>query len=547
MRAALAVLACGVVLGIVAAAPGGATETAKPRVGGTVVIAGSDPGCFSFFRPDCGTNAPGLTFPAAVDQVLEGAFEVAPDFTYHPNLVSHVKLTKNPFTVTYFIRREAKWSDGMPVTARDFAFTFKAFTRTSGGDPLLQELYREIRSVQAVDAKTVKVGFRAPVSDWRDFFHEVLPEHALAGQDLQSVWADAVDNPTTGTPIASGPFFVQKYERGRQLTLVRNARYWGKHKAYLDRMVFRFFAVGDFNAQVDALRSGSVDMIAPPIQPELAQLRHEPGITVRSTAAIAWEQIAVRLVPKGNPVLQKAFVRRALAYGIDRKALVGKLFLAINPSLRPLESGVFLTNSPFYHPNWRFYRHGPARARRLLEGNGCRRGSDGIYICAGERLSFRLATTAGNRFRQLTVQIVQTQLRRVGIEVVPVFASPSVFFGQITGGGDFDLALFAYFATPDAAARLATDIWSCGGRDNTTGYCKRQLSHELLASERIVAPAAQAAQLNRLDRQIARDVPNIPLYQRPTFLAFKNTIHNVVDNPTAEFFTWNSEDWWIGR
>ena len=85
---------------------------------------------------------------------------------------------------------------------------------------------------------------------------------------------------------------------------------------------------------------------------------------------------------------------------------------------------------------------GPEQGRRLLEQAGCRRGGDGIYSCAGERLSLRFATAAGVERRERTVQLAQAQLRQAGVEVIPVYARPVVFL-EILESRDFDLALFA--------------------------------------------------------------------------------------------------------
>lgn len=91
-----------------------------------------------------------------------------------------------------------------------------------------------------LDAKTFRVELREPFADWRDLYNLVLPRHALAGEDLTKVWVDRIDSPKTGAAIGSGPFLVSRFERGKQLTLVRNPRYWGSHTAYLDRFIFRF-------------------------------------------------------------------------------------------------------------------------------------------------------------------------------------------------------------------------------------------------------------------------------------------------------------------
>ena len=80
----------------------------------------------------------------------------------------------------------------------------------------------------------------------------------LLGEDLKSIWMDTIDNPKTARPIGSGPFLVERWERGKQLTLVRNERYWGPHPSYLKRLAYRFGGVGGDPA--DVLRNGDVDI-----------------------------------------------------------------------------------------------------------------------------------------------------------------------------------------------------------------------------------------------------------------------------------------------
>jgi peptide/nickel transport system substrate-binding protein len=535
-------LTAAIVASLLAVSGAGGAPAQTPKRGGTVVAAGVDPGCLNVVlfesRHVCGAGPSEPTLVSILNQVFAGAYAPAPDSTYRLNLIRGVRLTHAPLVVTYLIRPEAKWSDGTPVTARDFVFTFNAFAAT----PLYQEA--RIRRVEAVDAKIVRMVFRSDFAGWHDLFHWVLPQHALAGENLESVWKDAIDNPKTGAPLGSGPFLVQRYERGDQIVLRRNGRYWGRHTAYLDRVVFRLGS-NDPGAQVAALRDGNVDMINLQVQPELAALRGESGISVRSGGSSFWETMAIRLVDKGNPLLSKRFVRRALAFGIDRVALVRQLFRTISPSLRPLQSGVFLTNSRFYRPNWQKYSYQPAHAHRLLEKGGCHRGNDSVYACAGERLSFRLATTAGNRFRELTLKLVQAQLLRAGVEVVPTYVPPLALFDQMLPSGDFDLALIAFGSgTPDP--RRAVLLWSCGGRDNAFGYCNRPVSHDLHASNRVFGQSARAALLNRADAQIADDVPALPLYQKPTFRAFKSAIRNVIDDPFGDT-TSNAENWWLAK
>jgi ABC-type transport system substrate-binding protein len=234
-------------------------------------------------------------------------------------------------------------------------------------------------------------------------------------------------------------------------------------------------------------------------------------------------------------------VRRALAYGIDREAIVREVFGVFLPRSRPSESAVFLTSSRHYRRNWSEYRHRPAVARRLLEEAGCRRGADAIYACFGERLSLRLATTAGIPRRQLAVEHAQRDLRAVGVEVVPVYAPGPAFFGQIVFPGRFDLALYTWFFVPDLGG--PTEIYRCGGSQNYTGYCQRLVTKDLAQSERIVDPARHGQVLNRADRQLAKDVPVIPLWDEPTAVTTQSTLRGVT--PSFPLPAWNAENWWL--
>ena len=520
-----------------AVAPAAGTSTQTPKRGGTVVAgspAGTEPACFNLLLETCGIQP-------FVGQVLQGAFKVGPDLSYRPNLVSQVMLTKKPFTLTYHIRSEARWSDGTPVTARDFIFTWQTYSKLE-----LPDFPPAIRSVRALDAKTVRVDFRSRFAGWHDLFRVVLPRHALAGEDPKTIWRDGIENPKTGDPIGSGPFLVGSVERGRQFTLVRNRRYWGPHQAYLDRLVFRFLAPPFLGSALEALRGGTVHAIFDVFhEQELTAFCRESGVRCITAAATGWEHIDFRQGPGGHDALKQRSVRQAIAYGIDRNALVRQLYPDL-PSLQPLQNFIFLPGQRFYEPHWNVYGYQPAKARRLLEGAGCRPGADGIYICSGERLSLRLFTTPGISVRARTTELVQAQLRQAGVEVRPGFVARRALFGQVLPNGEYDLALFQSNTTPDPAA--TADIWRCSGPANYTGYCSRLVTQEFVQSQLIVDAEERARALNRADRQMAKAVPALPLFQSPSTTAFKGIrLRGLVFNGTLEGMGWNSEDWWLER
>ena len=539
MRRSSFALVAVVVSGIVAVAPAAGVPEQTPKRGGTVVIGLDGDSCVNPMA--CGLRI-------FTQKVLLPAFATAPDLTLQPRLVSGVAVTKRPpFTLTYHVRSEARWSDRAPVTARDFEFTHEAIqkARAANPDSALYAVHDSVKAVRLLGAKTFRVVLRSRDARWRSLFNVVLPRHALAGEDLATVWRDGIVNPKTGRPIGSGPFLLERWERGKQYTMVRNPNYWGPHLSYVDRIVVRFQQRSGGTALplevLEGLRQGELDFAYSQDPSFVSELRRVPGVRVFQTTTDRWEHIDIRMDQGGHPALRDKRVRRALAYGIDRVNIVRRLYAELDPRYRPSDSAIFLGGHASYRPNWNAYRQRPAESRRLLEQAGCRRGTDGIYSCAGRRLELRLVTLAGASHRIRTIELVQTQLRQVGIEVETQFAPGSVLFQKILPSGDFDLVFLAQLR--GFAASETKLFFGCGAPGNLTGYCQRLVTRDLDQADRILDAGQRARVLNRADRQLAKDVPVIPFYDSPFVLALRNTVRNVVVSP--EDLLWNAEDWWL--
>src|SRR5512134_3432767 len=142
-------------VGAALAAPAATAPVQGPKRGGTIVV-----GYPSIAEPPClNPLTCTSTVEPALTQVLEGAFELGPDLVLRPNLVSEVTPGRNPLSLTYHIRPEARWSDGVPVTARDFRFTHDAF---AAHWPDSEGLYNHVLRTQVLDAKTFRVVLREP-------------------------------------------------------------------------------------------------------------------------------------------------------------------------------------------------------------------------------------------------------------------------------------------------------------------------------------------------------------------------------------------------
>ena len=517
------------------------TDEGEPQEGGTVIVgAEQEPSGGLNVELVCCTLAWGEWIQA---QVLEGALKNMPDFSYAPNIAAALpEITEDPFTLTYTIRDEAMWSDETPITAEDLEFTWQTYINEEN-NVASRDGYDDIESAEIVNDKTITFTFKAPYAGWRDLFNPVLPKHVLEDQNFNKFWNKGWVG-ADGEAIGSGPFLFDSYNKGADLTLVANPNWWGEGGPYLDEIVFRFLP--ETNTEIQSLRGGEVDMIYPQPQLELAPLYNQPDLEIETNAGTTWEHIDIQVGENGHPALREKFVREALAYAIDRDALVEQLFGDLSPDLTPLHNTIYMQNQEEYAPNWEMYTADPDRATQLLEDNGCTKGDDGVYECNGEKLEFEFTSTAGNALRELAFEVIQEQLRPLGIRLTSGFGDAAVVFGnKVLVNGNYDLFMFAWVGTADPAGSV--EIWKCEGSQNFTGYCNEEVSELLEASNEALDPAQRGDLMNQADSLMVQDIPTIPLYQKPTFLAWNTKVHGVADNPTQEGFTWNSEHWWIDQ
>ena len=519
----------------------GATALAAPddpRAGGTAVIgADHEPPCLNVLLAGC--NVPWASWTAGV--ALPGAFRVTPSFSYEPVLVERVDMATNPFTLTYHIREEAVWSDGRPVSADDFMFTLDV-TRDPGNAVATRAGYELIAQSVKVDEKTVRFVFTRPYGAWRTLFPSILPKHVLEGRDFNQVWQTEIANPATHEPIGSGPFLVTGWVRGQSLTLSRNPRWWGRHAPFLDTIVVRFIL--DTNSRFQAIVGGQVDLIAPQPQLQIADLRSSPEIAVESSPGTLLDHLDFNTAAADMPLLREQWFRQAVAFALDREALFPLLYGSISPNLEAHHNLGHPRTHESYVPSFARYVYSPGTVAEIMQRHGCVSGGDGIWSCGGVRASIKLATTTGNSLRALAQQELQAQASAAGIELVPDNSPAGVLLGTRLPARDYQSMMFSWVLGDELAGHAGRYV--CDGGSNFLAYCSQAVTDLLNASETEIDPPARSALVNEADRILAEDVPTIPLFLQPSFLAYRTSLHCARNNPSSEGPTWNVEDWWSG-
>jgi peptide/nickel transport system substrate-binding protein len=421
--------------------------------------------------------------------------------------------------ITFTIRPDAVWADGVPVTTADVKFTYEVGRNPQSGISN-GELYRRITGIDVKDDKTFTLHVDKLTFDYaaiHDFM--LLPAHverdAFADPAQYRLRTRYITDPTN-PGLYNGPYRVTEVVAGSHILLERNP-HWAGPPGQFRRITVR--AIENTAALEANLLSGTIDMIAGelglPLDEGLAfEKRHGGAFQVIFKPGLVYEHIDINL---GQAALAERRLREALILGLDRETISRTLFAGRQPVadsfVNPLDGG-YAADTPRY-------RFDPTRAEALLEEAGWRAQPDGIRRDAqGHRLSLELMTTAGNRSRELVEQVVQSQWRKIGVDIRIKNEPARVLFGETLPHRRFDLGMFAWISSPENVPRSilhSSEIPSEANGfvgQNATGFNSADMDRLIDALEIELDPDKRKTLWAAVQRLYAAELPSLPLYFR---------------------------------
>lgn len=554
LRTITRTIALAGVVGIVAAAcGGGGTAVGKttppssapansPKPGGSVVLGAEQwPQCVNPIT-SCAEASwlyyPVINpiFPRAMMVDLKGNFVASPLLTEAPSLANG-DLQQNPFTVTFKINPQAKWEDGSPITSADFEFTWKAIMDTKG--TLSTVGYDQITSIDTTDPKTAVVHFKQVVVDWPDLFGGsagwVIKKAAFPNANANK--PDLSGEMTTSIPFSGGPWKMQSWSK-QQEVLVPNTNYWG-HKPYLSQVTF--IPIEDQPTEINSLLSGQVKAIFP--QPSnvslLKQFSANPNVSSvggngNFDEGLWFNLQASKSYPQGGPV-DDLKVRQAIAYAVDRTAVVNSIVHLNNPSGTVQNCGmVWFPGVGPWCPSgpgpFAQYTYNPQKAMQILQSDGydCSKvASGGFCQKNGKDLTIQYNSVAGNARRETTEALLKEKAKAAGInfdiknfEATDLFSNklPKLTYGmaEFANGGVVDPSVTSIFA----CANIPTAKNGYAGQ-NTDAWCNKQADALMKQSDQELDPAKRAQEIQQIGQLEAQDLPALPLYVLPNVFAWR--------------------------
>ncbi len=498
-------------------------------------------------------NASVETFSNIVDQALWAPL-FAGDASGHitPGLATAVPTVANggasadlkTWKVT--LRSGLKWSDGMPLDARDVDFTWRYWTNpkfvagnTSGINLITSA---DVSPDNLTITFHLSQAFAPFASVWTDGLVAPMPQHIFS-----SIAPDKVlSSPQNLAPtVVSGPFTLTESKPGTSYTVSRNPDYYQAAQGYpyLDKIVFRI--VTDQNTILKDVQAGTVnsswflDVTKTSAYQALSStyaLSHNPN-------ASNFEAIYFNF---NNKILgSNVDVRKAIAMAIDHESLITTARHGQAVSLCTDHGQSYV---PGYQADAPCPKFDPAAANTLLDGDGWVKGANGIRAKAGQVLKFQYSSTANNPWRAADELILKSNLQAIGVEIDITNYPASTFFGTFLPGGvagKFDMAEYEDSFTYDAddyTLLACSQIPPKGG--NYTRYCNPALDKLYVQEETTGDPAARQQIFNQIHQIYLTAFPFITLYSPADVAVHKLNGHNYDPGPMGASETIGVWAWW---
>jgi peptide/nickel transport system substrate-binding protein len=438
-----------------------------------------------------------------------------------PALAQSWSVSEDGLTVTFVLRDDVVWHDGEPVTADDVLFTYGLLQAEDfPGDTAVRDLWRSV-DMQKIDERSLS--FTLP-ERYAPFMEEttrgILPAHLLEGETAVSLQTSQFNQ----APIGTGPFMVDEnvnWQEDGRLRLLPDPNAW-RQGTKISALEFQFFP--DEKTLLEAFLSGSIHAINRASDASVPLLAEQPDARLFSAPESRYTAMLFNFENPPSPLVETLSGRQALAYGLDRPALIDE---ALNGQGIPLE-GPYLPSSWAYNPNLlTAYAYDPVTTSTLLDEAGWTLPEGGsVRQQDGQPLVVNILTLNTPENKALT-EAMGRQWSQAGINTQITLAADMAELRQKLAEGVFDVAVvdIAPPGDPDLY-----DFWSQEAIVRGSNFAKwnnRKASEALEVGRQTWPEAERRPSYDTFQRQYNQDLPALTLYQHVYTYALSPEVNEV--------------------
>jgi peptide/nickel transport system substrate-binding protein len=442
-----------------------------------------------------------------------------PDLARELPTLANGGISRDGRTIAYHLMPNARWHDGVPLTARDVIFTWHAIMNPANSTPT-RVGYDRITSMDAPDPHTVRMHFAKPYAPAL-FLFKNLSQGAILPEHLLGKFADINRVAFNSSPVGSGPYVFDRWAHGNNMQFHANHAYFRGVPA-IEHVVIQF--VPNQNTLAGEMHAHEVD-VDYNVPPLLAQsLQGVAGVSVASISRLQWEHLNFNT---SKPPLDDVQVRRALCSAVDESAIFKKFYHGFGRSAPTHFNPEFGWGDPAIT----YLPFDSAAAGRALDAAGWHLRADGFRYKNGTRLAFDISSVAGVKTREAIEVFLQSAWRAIGADVgIRNYQAATLFAPVSMGGllqtGKTDVALFAWDDSspdPDDTTYVGPSEFPPAGQ-NDSFYRNPEVGRLEEAGIATYDVAKRKPIYSAIAHILIRDVPEYVLDWQPEIVAYNDDL-----------------------
>ncbi|MGB9679070.1 MAG: ABC transporter substrate-binding protein [Thermoanaerobacteraceae bacterium] len=448
--------------------------------------------------------------------IFDGLIDVALDGSYIPSLAKSWDIDKDNKAITFHLRDDVKFSDGTPLTAKDVEFSYYVLAdpqydgpsdlssaKIKGFDAYFSGNADKIEGIKVLDDHTIKIELdELLATTLGNLGTSVIPQHYY-GKDFSKGKLDGV-KALHQQPLGTGRYTLEKYVPGQEVRLKANPNYWNG----VSKVQTVIFKPTTDETALQLLQTGTTDYEADNISAKKDNVDMLQSLGFVDVSLLPNNGYGYIAFNHKLPQFKDVRVRQALAYGLNRKAIVDAVY----------QGAAEVLNVPQSKVSWSFpdkseinpYDFNPDKAKQLLDEAGWKLGSDGYRYKDGKKFVIHFAATSPNPVNDAIIPYATENYKDLGIEFIPEQLEFNAVIDKINKG-DFEMYFLAWGLTPEPDP---TNLFSTKGSQNKIGYSNPK-ADELMKQGRMEFDQAKRAQIYKeLYKLLNEDLPYIFMYQR---------------------------------
>ncbi len=448
-----------------------------------------------------------------------------------PCLVQSWRFSEDFLEVTLFLKDGLKWSDGQPVTARDIAFTY-----TQMKDPGIPYPSRSqldfVEKCAVVNDLEITFKFKEVyANELDDLTFMVLPAHVFEKVSA----TDFINHPFNQNPtVVSGHYRLKTWMRGQQIELEANpACSFSPPK--LDRLIFRI--IPDQSARLTNLKSGEIDLVSALPALEVTELKQNPNLEVKIYTGSQYDYIGWL---NTHPLFKDREVRRAMTMAINRQQLIAALYYGF---AHECVGSILPVQKEFFNTTLQPLPYNPEAAKKILAAKGWKDSDgDGILDKDGQKFSFKLKTNINTKQRVDAVTMIQADLQKIGVEVIPDIVEFNVMVQQ-QSNKDYEALISGLRLAPPFDPTGSWHSKEIKGGFNYACYSSATVDSLIDLGRQTLDSDKARAIWYQFQEVLYADQPVTFLYLRDNIDAVNKKFKGIVTSPRGIYY--NIYDWYI--